>query len=151
MKRFRFRLESVLALRALAERAARERFGAARRRAAEALDSLQAAVRERIALAEGLAAARGASFRPSEQAAGLVALAQAGRAEQEAGRRHAEALAAAERVREEWLAARRRLQVVERLQERARRAHREAAEKSEQALLDELASLAAARTSLRHA
>ncbi len=150
MKRFRFRLESVLALRALAERAARERFAAAQRQALAALQALHGATQGRIALAEALAAARGACFRPAEQAGGLLALRAAERMEQEAATRHAEAASAADRAREEWLVARRALQVVERLQERARRVHREAVEKAEQSLLDELASLAAARSSPRH-
>lgn len=151
MKRFRFRLESVRALRALAERSARERFGAAQQRLAAVLAELRAAEDRRLALAEALAASRSGSFRPADQVGGLLALQSAESVEREAGRRHSEARVAAGRAREEWLAARRKLQVIERLEERARRAHREAAEKTEQALLDELASLAAARPSTRHA
>lgn len=151
MKRFRFRLESVRALRALAERSARERFGAAQQRLAAALSELRAAEERRLALADALAASRSGSFRPADQVGGLLALQAAQQAEREAGRRHAEAQAASQRAREEWLAARRKLQVIERLEERARRAHRDAAEKAEQTLLDELASLAAARQPPRHA
>lgn len=151
MKRFRFRLEAVLGLRALAERAARERFGAAQQRLAAALAELRAAEQRRLALAEALAGSRAGSFRPAEQVGGLLALQEAERVERDSAKRHAEARLASDRAREEWLAARRRLQVVERLEERARRAHREAADKAEQALLDELASLAAARTSPRSA
>lgn len=149
MKRFRFRLESVLALRSLAERSGRERFGAAQQLLAAALAALRAAEARRLALAEALSASRqGSSFRPAEQAAGLAALRSAELEIEAAARRHAEAVAASAKAREEWLAARRRLQVVERLEERARRAHREASDKAEQALLDELASLAAARSNL---
>jgi len=151
MKRFRFRLEAVLGLRALAERSARERFGAAQRRLADALADLRAAEQRRLDLADALAGSRSGSFRPADQVGGLLALQEAERGERDAAKRHAEARLAGERAREEWLAARRRLQVVERLQDRARRAHREAADKAEQALLDELASLAAARTSPRSA
>lgn len=151
MKRFRFRLESVRALRALAERSARERFGAAQQRLASALADLRAAEARRLAVAEALAASRSGSFRPADQIGGLVALQAAQEAERESGRRHSEAETASKRAREEWLAARRKLQVIERLEERARRAHREAAEKAEQVLMDELASLAAARLSPRHA
>ncbi len=151
MKRFRFRLEAVRGLRALAERSARERFGAAQRRVAAALADLRAAEERRLRLAEALATSRGGTFRPADQVGGLLALQEAERAERESAKRHAEARLAGERAREEWLAARRRLQVVERLEERARHAHREAAEKAEQAMLDELASLAAARTSPRPA
>ena len=151
MKRFRFRLESILGLRAVAERAAFERFAASRRQLASIAAELHAAEARRDALAEALAASRAGSFRPSMQAAGHLALQDAERAGKEAARRHTEALAASERAREEWLVARRRLGVIERLGERARRIHREAAEKAEQALLDELASIAAARSSLRSA
>ncbi len=151
MKRFRFRLEAGLGLRALAERSARERFGAAQQRLAAALAELRAAETRRLQLAEALAASRGGVFRPADQVGGLLALQEAERAERESAKRHAESLAASTRAREEWLAARRRLQVVEKLEERARRAHREAADKAEQAMLDELASLAAARPSPRSA
>lgn len=151
MKRFRFRLESVLGIRALAERSARERFGAAQQRLAAALAELRAAEAARLALADALAASRSGSFRPSDQVGGLLALQASQQAERDAGRRHTEAQGASQRAREEWLLARRKLQVIERLEERARRAHRDAADKAEQALLDELASLAAARTSPRHA
>jgi flagellar export protein FliJ len=150
MKRFRFRLESILGLRAVAERAALERFAESRRRLSAAAAELHAAGGRRDALADALAATRAGSFRPSIQTAGSLALLDAERAVSEAARRHAEALAASERAREEWLVARRRLGVIERLGERARRAHRETTEKAEQALLDELASIAAAR-SLRSA
>ncbi len=145
MKRFRFRLESILGLRAVAERAALERFAESRRRLADAVAELHASCVRRDALAETLAASRAGSFRPSIQTAGHLALLDAERAAGEAARRRSEALAASERAREEWLVARRRLGVIERLGERAHRVHRETTEKAEQALLDELASIAAAR------
>ncbi len=145
MKRFRFRLESVRALRDLAERAARERLGVAQQKVAAAADSLRATELRRAEMAEALAGTRSGSFRPSEQIAGMEALRSIERAEVEARRVLTEAQAACDRVREEWLESRRRLKVIEKLEERARLAHREAAEKSEQAILDELASLATTR------
>lgn len=151
MKRFRFRLESVRALRALAERSARERFGLAQQRLAAAAAALRAAELRRVELAEALSAARAGCFRPGEQTAGLFALGLARQAELDAARLRDEATAARDLAREEWLAHRRRLQVIERLEERARLAHREAMEKAEQATLDELSSLAAARLAPRHA
>jgi flagellar export protein FliJ len=147
MKRFRFRLDPILALRALAERSARERLGVAQHALGAAEDLARLAEERRVAVAEALAAARATTFRPAEQAGGLHALATAGRVAQEAARRRDEAAAARDRARPAWGAARRDLQALERLEQRARLAHREAAEKSEQALLDELASLAAARGS----
>lgn len=150
MKRFRFRLESVRALRALAETAARERFGAAQMRLAAAREAFRLATKRRMRLAEEINAARASAFRPSEQTAALAALGTARLAEHDAARAEAGAVSVVETARGEWLAARRRLQVVQRLEERARRAHQEAADRAEQAQLDELAALAAARLSSAH-
>lgn len=147
MKRFRFRLEAVLSLRALAEGSAREAFGRAQRRVADAQAARDAASRRRTELAEHLAASRSRLFRPAEQAEGLFALDLARQAELDADRLLAEASAARERARQDWLAARSRLHVIEHLKERAARAHRDAAEKAEQSLLDELAALSANRAS----
>jgi flagellar export protein FliJ len=145
MKRFRFRLETVRSLRAIAERAARERFVLAQGRLAAALATARAAEQRRLAVAEALAGSRTGCFLPSAQVGGLAALGQAERDAREAERLHQEAVVDSARVREEWLAARRRLQAVERLEERARRAHCEFMEKTEQAQLDEIATIAAAR------
>lgn len=147
MKRFRFRLESVLSLRALAERSAREAFGRAQRRLAEAESARDVAARRRLELADALSAARAGTFRPGEQSEGLHVLGLARQAELDAARQVAEATSAREKARIDWLAARSRLQVVERLKERAALAHREAADKAEQSLLDELASISAVRSS----
>lgn len=148
MKRFRFRLESVLSLRAVAELAERERFGVAQRELAAALDARRLAAERRDTLARSIAESVAGTFRPAEHSASLRALDLARQAELEAARRAEQATTARDRARETWLAARSRLQVIERLQTRARDAHREAAEKAEQTLLDELASLASARASL---
>jgi flagellar export protein FliJ len=48
-------------------------------------------------------------------------------------------------AREGWLNARRALQVMQKLEERARLAHRDASDKAEQTLLDEIASMTLAR------
>jgi flagellar export protein FliJ len=145
MKRFRFRLEAVRAIRDLAERAARERFGVAQQKVAAAADALRATELRRAELTEALAGTRAGSFRPGEQIGGMAALRTLERAEVEARRVLAETQAACERVREQWLEARRGLKVIEKLEARARLSHRDAAEKAEQALLDELASLATTR------
>ena len=147
MKRFRFRLESVRAIRALAERSARERFGLAQQHLAATEAALRAAQLRRVELAEAINAARSGCFRPGEQSSSLSALTLARQAELDATRRRDEATTARERAREDWLAHRRRLQVIERLEEHARLAHREALDKAEQATLDELSSIAAARPS----
>ncbi|MFA6286547.1 MAG: flagellar FliJ family protein [Opitutaceae bacterium] len=146
MKRFRFRLESVRTIRDLAERRARERFGLAQQKVAEAEEALRLAAFRRSELADALAGARTGCFRPGEQIGGMAALRLAEQAETQARRLLLEAGAARDRSREEWLVARRQLKIIERLEERARLVHREASEKAEQNILDELACLAAART-----
>ncbi len=147
MKRFRFRLASVRSLRELAERRARENFGHAQQAVTEASANLQAAEQARLRLADSLAGTRATTFRPVEQIAGLGALRQAERAEAESARRLTVAQQNLAQARERWLAARRDLQVMQRLEERARLAHRTEADKAEQTLLDELAALATARPS----
>ncbi len=147
MKRFRFRLESVRSLRDLAERRAREGFGLAQQTVADATAHLRAAEQARIQLAESLSTARASVFRPVEQIAGFGALRQAERTEAEFTRRLTVAQQGLAQARERWLASRRDLQVMQRLEERARLAHRTESDKAEQSLLDELASLATARPS----
>lgn len=147
MKRFRFRLASVLSLRELAERRAREGFGQAQQAVADAAAHLRAAGQARLQLADSLSGARAAVFRPVEQIAGFGALRQAERVETECGRRLAAAQQGLAQARERWLASRRDLQVMQRLEERARLTHRNEADRAEQTLLDELASLASARPS----
>lgn len=145
MKRFRFRLESVRGLRDLAERRERERFGLAQQKAAAAFEAVRVARERRAGIALSLASSHLGSFRAVDRVGGMAALRIAERGEAEAVRLLSEAEAARDRAREEWLAARRNLQVIERLEERARLAHREAADKAEQNLLDELGSMSAAR------
>ena len=147
MKRFRFRLSSVLSLRDLAERRARENFGRAQQVVAEATTHLRTAEQARLQLTESLSGARAAVFRPIEQIAGFGALRQAERAEAECANRLTAARQSLAQARERWLASRRDLQVIQRLEERARLAHRTEADKAEQSLLDELAALASARPS----
>jgi flagellar FliJ protein len=147
MKRFRFRLASVRSLRELAEGRARENFGRAQKTVADATDHLRAAEQTRIQLTASLSGARATVFRPVEQIAGFGALRQAGQAEAEAARRLAAAQQSLAQARELWLASRRDLQVMQRLEERARLAHRTEADRAEQSLLDELAALATARPS----
>jgi flagellar export protein FliJ len=149
MKRFRFRLEAVRTLREVAERGQREAFGAALQRYATAEAAVQAAVQARRELFDHVAGTRSGVFRPSEQTAGLEALRQAAHREAAAEKDRQEAATARDRARETWLEARRALQIIERLEEKARAEHREAADKAEQSLLDELASIGAARASAK--
>ena len=145
MKRFRFRLESIRALRDVAERKAREGFGLAQQQVVLAEQAVQAAEVRRSELNTAITGARAGSFRPADQVAGLAALTQSEREVAEAGRRLGETEKARDLSREGWLNARRALQVMQKLEERARLAHREAADKAEQTLLDEIASMTLAR------
>jgi len=145
MKRFRFRLEAVRTLREVAERGQREAFGVAQQRLAAAELAAQAAATARRELFERVAGTRTGVFFPSEQTAGLEALRRAEKRETDAARVVKEAAEARDQARERWLEARRALQVMERLEEKARAEHREAADKAEQTVLDELASISALR------
>jgi len=145
MKRFRFRLESIRNLRDVAERKAREGFGLAQQQVLLAQQAVEAAEVRRSELNAAISSARAGSFRPSEQVSGLAALVQADREVAEAGRKLGEVEKARDLAREGWLTARRALQVMQKLEERARLAHREASDKAEQTLLDEIASMTLAR------
>jgi len=145
MKRFRFRLEAVLSIRDLAERRARERFGLAQKKAADAAETLLTAKNRLTTLGESLAGARTGCFRAADQAGVMLTLRIAERGVSDSSRLLVEAETTRDRIREEWLVVRRQLQIIQRLEERARQAHREAADKSEQILLDELGTMAAAR------
>jgi len=145
MKRFRFRLESIRALRDVAERKAREGFGLAQQQVALAQQAVVDAELRRNTLNASITGARAGTFRPSEQVSSLAALGQADREVAEAGRKRGEAEKARDLAREGWLNARRALQVMQKLEERARLAHREASDKAEQTLLDEIASMTLAR------
>lgn len=145
MKRFRFRLESILALRDVAERKAREGFGLAQHQVRLGQQAVEAAELRRNELNAALTGARAGSFRPSEQVAGLAALGQSDRDVVEARRKLVELEKARDQSRDGWLTARRALQVMQKLEARARLAYREASDKAEQTLLDEIASMTLAR------
>ena len=145
MKRFRFRLESVRALRDVAEGKARENFGLAQQQVVVAEQVVQATELRQSELNAAINGARAGTFRPSEQVAGLAALSQADREVAEAVRKLGEVEKARDLARDGWLVARRALKVMQKLEERARHAHREASDKAEQSLLDEIASMTLAR------
>jgi flagellar FliJ protein len=147
MKRFRFSLRSVAVLRAHRELRAREAFGAAVQAFVESEQAV-AAVRARVAAFEAeLAAGRRTKFSAAEEARALTVY----REECAAERRADEALAAARTLmgqrRAEYLEAHRRLEVVKRLEEKARLLHRLGQQREEQTEFDELAGRRHARRS----
>lgn len=145
MKRFRFRLASVVTLRGMREQRAREAFGAAMRIVTEAEEAL-AGVRARVAQIEDmLRAGRQQTFRPHEYAESVAAYRLELASEQKAVDAVAQARSQMEKARTAWLEARRHLQVIENLRERARRRHQVESDRAEQVALDEHASLRALR------
>lgn len=147
MKKFGFPLRSVATLRSMRELRAREAFSLSVHAFARAEVNL-AEVRRRIAeLREVLLDARRATFRPSDQVAFLGAFENETRAEVEARRLVAAAKTTMDQRRQDWLATRRDVRVVEKLETRARSQHRRECEREEQKALDDLAG--SARSALR--
>jgi flagellar export protein FliJ len=145
MKRFRFHLESVKTVRNLGEQRAREIFAAELRNLVTADAFLREARAWRESLADATGGARTQIFRSGEQTAAIEALATAVVAEKNAEKRRDLADAALAEARTRWLGCRRELEVIHRIEARAREQHRDEAEKAEQAILDEHATLNHAR------
>ncbi|AHF92945.1 flagellar biosynthesis chaperone [Opitutaceae bacterium TAV1] len=145
MKRFRFSLQSVLTVRDIAEQQQRGKLALVLRAHAEAKVALEAARLRVVEAANELCAVRIRAFLAGEQP-GFV---RAWQTSCEAERRAVEALRLAReslaQARAGWIAARRNLQVLENLRQRARQRHRRECDRVEQMLLDEFASLRFAR------
>lgn len=145
MKRYRFPLKSVATVRSLAELRARERFSTALRECNEREQHLEM-IRAVLADFEAkLRSGRSGTFRPSEQATALAAFhaetARAAKAEVDL----AAARKALEAARQVWLESRRDQRVVEKLEERYRRAYRAEVAREDQLALDERTNAMSAR------
>lgn len=139
MKKFRFPLQPVAVLRAHREQRAREAFAAAVRAAATAENRL-AATRLRVAEFElALAAGRSGTFSARDQAQALAAYRAECAVEAEAEKLTREAQAASQQRRAEYIEAHRRVEIVKRLEDKARTEHRQAANREEQAEFDDFA------------
>ena len=139
MKRFRFPLRPVSVLRAHREARAREAFAAALHRHATAQDDLRRIGVRMRALEAALFNDREKNFRPAEAALLLADYRRECAAESESERLVIVARDAAQKARLEYLEAHRQLEVVNRLEEKAKTAHRLENNKAEQSELDELA------------
>lgn len=138
MKRFRFPLKPVAILRAHREAEAREVFGAAVRAAMRAEATLTE-VRARVAEFEAaIGAGRRASFSAAAEAQALASYRRERLTETETERATAAAHAEVGKRRQEYLEAHRRVEVVDRLEEKAREHHRQDGAREEQAAFDEL-------------
>jgi len=147
MKRFRFPLRSVAVLRGHFELKAREAFAASVHAYVLAEERL-ATVRTHVAeLEEILFQGRRDRFGAAEAAAFFRAYRTERATELEAERAVIAARAEMADRRAAYLEAHRKVRVLDRLEEKARTLHRRAAERAEQAELDEMAAFRSARRS----
>jgi flagellar FliJ protein len=150
MKKFRFPLRPVTVLRAHQEFRAREAFGTSVHtyvKAEQELADTRVRVKQfEVTLFEG----RSHSFSAADESQALAAYRREWLAESEAERTLCSAHSAMQQRRAEYLDAHRRLKVVQRLEEKARAAHRLEIAREEQAEFDDFASrMAGRRSSLR--
>lgn len=140
MKRFRFSLQAVAVLRAHREMRAQEAFGLAVQAHARAESELTA-VRHRVAQFElAVAAGREKKFLPADEILTLTAYRQECLAEQAAEKSVFAAKTLMNQRRAEYIEAHRNVEVVGRLEQKARTAHRLECNREEQAGFDEFAS-----------
>lgn len=148
MKRFRFPLRPVAVLRAHQEMRAREAFAASVHAYVQSEETL-ATTRARMAQFEAaLFRGRTGTFSAAEEAFNLSAYRRECAVEAEAERATIAARAKMEQERANYLEAHRKMKVVERLEEKARAAHRLDANREEQAEFDDYAGRRAARKNL---
>ena len=145
MKRFKFSLRPVAVLRAHRELRAREAFGAAVHAFAQAENEL-ATVRARVARYEAaLAAGRRERFSAADEARALEAYRFECAAEKNSEGAVATARTTMDQRRAEYLEAHRKVEVVKRLEAKARTAHTQEVAREEQAEFDDFASRRARR------
>ena len=146
MKRFRFPLRPVAVLRAHREMRAREAFAAAVHIYVKSEEEL-AAVRSRVARFEAaLFDGRRERFSASDEAQTLAAYRRERASEAETERAMIAARAAMQERRSEYLDAHRKVEVVKRLEEKSRAAHRLECNREEQAEFDDFAGRRAVAT-----
>lgn len=148
MKRFRFALRPVAVLRAHRELRAKEAFA----HAVQAYGKTQedhAQKRAQVAGIEAaLSAGRQGSFSAAEESQALFAYRQECKAEAESEQTMLAARGVLEQRRTDYLAARRQLEVVRRLEEKARSRHRDEVAHEEQAESDDFAGRQSMRSTL---
>lgn len=139
MKRFRFPLRSVGVLRAHQEMQARELFASAVHAYVQAEENLAGARARTAAFEAALSAGRRESYRAAEEANSLAAYRRECAAEIEAERAVFAARAEMQQCREKYVEAHRKLEAVQRLEEKARVSYRCEAHRVEQAEFDDFA------------
>lgn len=145
MKKFRFPLRPVAILRSHLELRAREAFAKAVHLYVEAEERLGSIRRHMAELESILFTDRRGSFDAATAASFFRAYRQECTREIVAEREAIAARAAMQAARAAYLEANRKVKVISRLEDKARSTHRRAADRAEQAELDELASHRATR------
>lgn len=151
MKRFRFPLRPVAVVRAHRESRAREAFAVAVHAYVESEENL-AASRARVAHFEAaLCSGRRDSFNAAEETHHLQGYRREAAAELAAERAMIAARSAMQQKRADYLEAHRQLEVVRRLETKARSAHRHETNREEQAEFDDFATRRAGREAVEPA
>lgn len=140
MKRFHFSLRPIAILRAHHEMRAREAFAAAVQAVVSAEERLAAARRRVGDMAEAVAAGRAERFRGPAESDALEAFRRECATQADAERTLNAAGEAMNTTRVAYVDAHRKLEVVRRLEEKARAAHRHASMREEQAEFDQFAT-----------
>ena len=141
MKKFRFRLQPLLLVREVEERRFRDSFLQRHREHVAATERTERAHAEREEVLEEIRQARTepvAAWSCAQRDSGLALVEHR---LVESRKELAELRGVLETARREWVEARRRLEVVKRLREHAKRAHAAENARREQEMLDELAVL----------
>lgn len=140
MKRFRFPLRPVAVLRAHREIRAREAFAAAVHKLVQAEEDLNRTRVRMHALEGALFSGRSTTYRAAEAALLLADYRRECAAEGEAERQVIATREEMQQRRADYIDAHRKVEVVKRLEDKARTAHRLACDREEQAAFDDLAS-----------
>ena len=145
MKRFRFPLHPVAVLRADREMKAKEVFAHAVRALSRAEGELAVVRAGLLRFEAALRAGRSELFSPTDEVQAIAAYRRECENEANVERSMHAARAMMQQRRAEYLAARRNVEVVAKLEEKARAAHRMAHQREEQAALDDFAGRSAGR------
>lgn len=140
MKRFRFSLQPVAVLRSHRESRAREAFAVAVHGFVASKEFLQVTQQRVRQVEAALCAHRAGTFSAAEESQNLAGYRREAAAEAEAERAMTAARDRMEQRRHDYVEAHRQLEVVHRLEAKARAAHRLATNREEQAEFDDFAN-----------
>lgn len=151
MKRFRFSLRPVAVLRAHHEMRAREAFAASVQAFVKSEQNLEAAKERLRRLGEELTAGRAVRFSAADEIHALVAYRRECAAETEAQQAVVQARKTMDERRADYVEAHRKLEVVRRLEQKARKLHQYELNREEQAEYDDFANRRFGRESFNSA